>query len=387
MAGADRAEHPVHVVDRWLALLLMSRLLGAAVAICLLAVHRVTAHDDALIALTAAYTATSLAVVYRVAGARRSPLVWIADGGVALAFVWLSEDWRSPLYVFALTALVLPVTTLPFRAGLAWGMLFAAAYGVTGVLTERLGTDALEDTIRLETAATHLMVPVLTALALAYASDLLRRLSVERERAERFAVQAERERIAWDLHDSAKQRVHAAHLILSALPRLIDDGARPLVEQALAELRGAGADMDTSVAQLREPVDALPVDLLLRRRAEELAVAARTRIDVGGSLPELAPTVAAHVYRIVAEALTNAVRHADPSVVTVRMDPRAGSVAVSDDGGGMPERLRPGSHGLRTMRDRADTIGARIELEPGPGGRGTTVRLTLPPAITQGAEP
>ena len=70
-----------------------------------------------------------------------------------------------------------------------------------------------------------------------------------------------RQRIAWELHDSAKQRVHAAHLMLSALDRAVaDPQARGLLDGALAELRNATADMETSVDELRTPLDGRPVD-------------------------------------------------------------------------------------------------------------------------------
>ena len=371
------------LADHWHALLIMTRLLGAAVAVGLLALHRVTDYDGALVALTAAYTAGSLAALRATRGRRGATWVWIADAAAVLVLIWLSRDWRSPFYLLALTALVVPVTTLPFRAAVLWGVAFAASYGAAGVLTERLGTTWFEDTIRLETVATHLMVPVLVALALGYASDLLRRLTAERERAEALAVQSERQRIAWELHDSAKQRVHAAHLVLSGLPPLASGDGRELVDHALGELRAAAADMDTSVGELRTPLEGRPLDELVRRRAAELAPASAARIDVVGSLPALAPATTAHSFRIVAEALTNAVRHAGARVIAVRMDPTELSVTVADDGAGLPRLRRPGSYGLRTMEDRARTIGARLEVGPGHDGRGTVVRLALPNRTTE----
>jgi hypothetical protein len=187
------------MADRWFALLVMTRLLGAGVAIALLAAHRVTAHDELLMALVVFYTGVSLGGLHAAPGLRGSRALWVLDAVAGLALIWWSGDWRSPFYVLALTTLVLPVTTLRFRSGVAWGIAFAASYGAVGVLTERLGTSTFQDTIRLETAATHLMVPVLVSIALAYASDLLARLAAERERAERLAVQAERQRIAWEL--------------------------------------------------------------------------------------------------------------------------------------------------------------------------------------------
>lgn len=357
----------------------MTRLLAAGVAVILLVVHRVTPHDPQLIALTLAYTAGSLGALKLVPRLQLSPAAWLADGAAALALVAASQDWRSPFYILMLTALILPSTGLPFRRALAWGVTFAIAYLGVAVYTE-LDADTLASTIRLETIATHLMVPLVVVLALAYAADVLERLRGERLRSERLAIESERQRIAWELHDSAKQRVHAAHLVLSALQGQVGGAQGELVAQALAELRAAGADMDTSVAELRMPLEGRSVERLLDERAAELAPVSDVKITVRGSVGELPAHIAAHVYRIGAEALTNAVRHGAARKVDVVLA-RNGSTAtieVCDDGRGLPAIRRPGSNGLRSMRARADTIGGALSIGPGAGGRGTRVALTLP---------
>jgi signal transduction histidine kinase len=366
---------------RWFALLTMTRAFGAVLAVILLFAHQVTAHDPLLALVTIAWTPISLYVLRHTQDAAWAPLVWAADTAAALGLVLAGGDWRSPFYVFALTTLVLPATSLPWRQAVVWGLSFSALYGVVALLTEKLPADTLTNTIRLETLATHLFVPVVVTTTLAYSSVLLGRLRAARGESERLALQAERQRIAWELHDSAKQRVHAAHLMLSAL----DGGAsqeanRALLDGALAELRNATADMETSVAELRTPLDGRPVDELLRERAAELAQAGVARIDVAGRLPSLPPLVAAHTYRIAAEALTNAVRHASCSAITVTLAsaPEEITLVISDDGVGMPADPRPGGHGLRSMHGRAETIGARLQIGPGPGGRGTAVALALP---------
>ena len=200
------------------------------------------------------------------------------------------------------------------------GRGFSTAYGVVALLTNQLPDDTLTNTIRLETLATHLFVPVLITATLSYSSLLLERLRTARSQSERLALQAERQRIAWELHDSAKQRVHAAHLMLTALDGAIaDDPSRQLLDGAVGELRAATSDMETSVAELRTPLDGRPVDALLRERAAELSQTGVARIDVTGRLPALPPLVAAHTYRIAAEALTNAVRHADCTAISVTL--------------------------------------------------------------------
>jgi signal transduction histidine kinase len=372
---------------RWLLLLVTTRLLGAAAAIALLAAHRVSEHDGALIALAIGWTAVSLGAFARSERLQRHAAAWAVDGAVALWLVYVSTDWRSPFYVFAVTALILPATELPLRRALAWGVAWTGGYLAVAILTERLGGETFERAVRLEIVATHLMVPLVVVLALAYSSDVLVRLGRERARAERLAIERERQRIAWELHDSAKQRVHAAHLLLTSLDGRLAPADREMVEHALKELRAATGDMDTSVAELRSPLEGRPVDELVRDRAAELERGGHVPIVVRGELPAMAPLVATHAFRIASEALTNAVRHGDARRIEVVMTPDPPSVVVRDDGVGLPERLRPGSHGLPTMRNRAATIGATIRWSAGPGGRGTTVSLDFQPPPREGASP
>jgi signal transduction histidine kinase len=378
----DRSTLQFPAVDearsRWLDLLAMTRALGAAVAVVLLAAHNVSGYDPVLIIATLAWTSVSIGAYARSATLQHAPAAWLVDTAVALLLVYLSTDWRSPFYVFALTTLILPATALPFRAAIGYGLGFTTAYLAVAILTERLGGDTFDRAIRLEIITTHLMVPVIVVLALAYAAEILNRLGEERERSERLAVEAERQRIAWELHDSAKQRVHAAHLVLSALDGRTE--SQEIVEHVLAELRAATADMDTSVAELRAPLEGRPVDLLLRERARELSVASQAKITVHGGLPDLPPLVATHTYRIAAEALTNAVRHSGATRIDVELtaDRTNASIVVRDDGSGLPDADRPGSHGLPSMRNRAGTIGADLDLARGPDGRGTVVTLDVP---------
>ncbi len=362
--------------SQWVTLLVICRLPAGLAAVALLLVHRVTSFDGTLVLGTIAWTALSLAALVRVPRLQASPLAWAVDALVALGLVWLSGDWRSPFYVFLLTTLVLPCTALPARRGLAWGAALTGAYLVVALFT-RLDDRALDRATSVETVATHLLVPLVVTLALTYATEVLARLRTEQRRTERLAVQAERQRIAWELHDSAKQRVHAAHLVLTALEPHLRNGQREILDQALAELRSAAGDMDTSVAELRAPLDGRPVADLLRERARELGPATPATISVRGTLRELPPLVAAHAYRIAAEALTNAVRHAGARTIDVDLD--QDGVVVRDDGAGVPGELRPGASGLRSMLNRAETIGAQLTIAPGPVGRGTQVTLLLPP--------
>jgi signal transduction histidine kinase len=131
------------------------------------------------------------------------------------------------------------------------------------------------------------------------------------------------------------------------------------------------------------------VDDLLRERAAALGRAGGGRIVVSGRLPILPPVVAAQVYRISGEALTNAVRHAGASRVDVilRHDGEDATVRVADDGAGLPDGAERRGTGLRSMQGRAQTIGAALEIGPGEDGRGTCVAVTVPAAAPSTADP
>ena len=101
---------------------------------------------------------------------------------------------------------------------------------------------------------------------------------------------------------------------------------------------------------------------------------------------DLAPDVQAQVFHIVQEALTNARKHSGAARVEIDFSIRDGGldVVVADDGHGMG--LDPGAedrphYGIRTMRERAESVGATVEWVDPPAG-GCRVHLTVPTAVT-----
>lgn len=101
-------------------------------------------------------------------------------------------------------------------------------------------------------------------------------------------------------------------------------------------------------------------------------------VRVEGAPRELSPGVDASAYRIVQEALTNALKHAGPAsaLVTIRYGSEALELEVADDGAG-PSNGDGGGHGLMGMRERAAVFGGTIEAGPGRDG-GYSVRARLP---------
>jgi signal transduction histidine kinase len=333
------------------------------------------------------YGPLSTAILVAWPGLRHRPAAWALDSAGALALVLYSDDWRSPFYLLWLTSLALPAVHLPLRRAVLLAFGSSLAYLVIaiagGPAPGRL------QLISTETLAIHISLPLLLVCSLAYAADSLRRLARERLERERLAIEAERRRIAWELHDSAKQRVHAAHLLVSSLHHRVAPELAGLVGRATVELESASSDMDTSLAELRSPLEGRPLEEALQTRAGELAPGGSPPISVRGTAPVLPPLVAAHVYRIACEAIVNALRHADATTISVQLsgDDRTFAVAIRDDGRGLPIDKRPGATGLQAMENRAATIGADLTLTTPADGPGTLVELLVPVRGSQGGPP
>ncbi|NPV06569.1 MAG: GAF domain-containing protein [Anaerolineae bacterium] len=205
------------------------------------------------------------------------------------------------------------------------------------------------------------------------------------ENAEVSAAAAERSRLARDLHDSVTQTLFSASLIAEVLPRIWKRDAAA-GERRLAQLRqltrGALAEMRTLLLELRPAaLEEAPLEDLLRQLGE--AVAGRAQVPVSVSVEgsgELPAQVRVALYRIAQEALNNVARHSRAGAAQVRLTFRDEIVdlAIADDGVGFDPRAPGGDHlGLRIMRERADGIGAHLDVTSSPG-RGTEVLVRWP---------
>jgi signal transduction histidine kinase len=358
----------------WLAPYAGARLLATFFAAALV----VWGGADAGELLIVAYGVASTAVLVASPHVRSLPLVWWTDAVATLVFVLASGDWRSPFYLMWLSALVLPAVSLRLRHAAVLAVAAPLAFLVVAIIGgPSPGSLEVRST---ETLAIHLALPFLLVSALAYAAMTLRRLAGERLERERLAIESERRRIAWELHDSAKQRLHAAHLMVTSLQGRVPPEVEPIVGRAVVELESASSDMDTSLAELRSPLEGRPLAEALRARAREMAAVGSAQVTVRGDAPPLPPLVGAHVFRIAGEALTNALRHADADTIDVTLEPIASGlrVRVADDGHGLPPQPRPETTGLLAMENRAATIGATLNIEARPTGRGTVVQLDVP---------
>jgi signal transduction histidine kinase len=203
-----------------------------------------------------------------------------------------------------------------------------------------------------------------------------------REQVGRNAVAAERSRLARDLHDSVTQTLFSASLIAEVMPRLWErdqEEGRKRLDELRQLTRGALAEMRTLLLELR-PATLVEVELgeLLRQLAE--ATSGRARVPVGLSVEgkrELPPDVQIAFYRIAQEALNNVAHHsrASHAGIRLRFAPEQIELQITDDGVGFDfQRVTPEHLGLRIMRERADSIGARLRIK---SQRGAGTRVTI----------
>ncbi|MDZ5664135.1 sensor histidine kinase [Nocardioides sp. S-58] len=191
----------------------------------------------------------------------------------------------------------------------------------------------------------------------------------------------DRRRIRRDLHDGLGPALGGVALRLQAAGNAIDDDpdrARELVALARTEIGEALDDVRRLVHDLRPPaLDDLGLEAAVRQQADRVRPEVDVEVEAEGTTG-LPAAVEVAAYRIVAESLTNVVRHAGASRARVRLlaGTSALEVEVADDGRGIGPGVTAGV-GLLSLRERAEELGGRCEVVC-PASGGTTVRAVLP---------
>lgn len=231
---------------------------------------------------------------------------------------------------------------------------------------------------------------------LASAMEGLRAQALERE----AAVSRERDLLARTLHDSLAQTLAFLKIHTRLLRDALAQGDPCASARSLAELEAGVRECDGDVRELlvhwRTRTSAEDIEPALRstlsKFAQQSGIATTLRIS-GHGLP-LAQDLQIQVLHMVQEALSNVRKHAQATRVqlTVRRHPRW-RFTVRDNGRGFDPAAAPGALqvGLGIMRERAQCLGARLQLESAPG-QGTCVCIELPeqtgaPAAAAGAAP
>lgn len=290
---------------------------------------------------------------------------------------------RQPMAVSELADLVADRELTPYAergaAGWAWRQARGALLAVPIVVQEKVYGGLL-----LYYAEPRTFSEEEIELAVAYSDQVALAIGNAqlRQQVQETAMSAERHRLARELHDAVTQTLFSASLIAEAMPLVWEhnpeEGRRGL-EELRRLTRGAAAEMRTMLVELRPAaLTEKPLGELVRHLTEAMAGRARVAMDLSldGDCT-MPPEVQIALYRIVQEALNNVAKHAGASRVSVDLHcrPRHAALEISDDGCGfeladvLPDRL-----GLGIMRERAQGIGAVLDITSQPG-QGTRIAV------------
>ena len=286
---------------------------------------------------------------------------------------WQYPFWLVVVFCAGIACLDLALTLSLVRNGISGAALYlvllffrTTAFLLVGYLVTRVLN--IQRGLRQELAEAN-------ARLVRYSSDL-----------EELATSRERNRLARELHDTLAHALSGLAVQLEAAVTQWDSHpgeARRRVEASLTAARGGLTEARRAIKNLRaSALEERGLQGALQALAETMAGRAGTSLDLVLPPADLAlsPAVEQGIYRITEEALSNAVQHARPSRLLVHLTRSQSGVEllIEDDGRGSPRpaNRQDGHFGLQGMRERADLIGGRLEVEPAPGG-GTRVRLRL----------
>jgi PAS domain S-box-containing protein len=216
------------------------------------------------------------------------------------------------------------------------------------------------------------------------AAETLQRLSRRLVEAE----EAERRRIARELHDRVGQNLSALNInldiALGTLGEQAPQEVRVRLRDSLALVDGTLQTIENVMADLRPPLlDEYGVGAALGWHAEEFVRRTHLRVDLEDRAKErtreLPQEAAVTLFRIAQEALNNAAKHAHAAVIGIVLEVKENRfiLEIRDDGRGFDPAAPTTRLGMRTMRERAEAAGGTLEVASAPG-QGTILRILMP---------
>jgi signal transduction histidine kinase len=297
----------------------------------------------------------AVAIVYRRLG--RFPLwqssIYAAGGLVCLGFGvhdLAIQTGALPATTSQLLPFAVPVLLVPFGATLT--ARFVGSLRAAEALSRDLERRVAEKSAELERSFAH-----------------------TRELERQQILAGERERLMREMHDGLGGQLVTALSLAEA--GAAPDALAGVLRGALDEMRAVIDSLDPHLEDLGQLLGQLRARLgpVLRRNGLRLV----WELDAWQALPPLAPEQSLHLLRILQEAITNALKHANAAEVRISArldaDGRSVRIAVRDDGRG-PDAAGPGGRGIANMRERARRLGGALRVEA--AAPGTRVELALP---------
>ena len=305
-------------------------------------------------------------------------LATVVAGFVLQAVTYGSSDAPTGFFI-----VVVAVYSAVAHARNAWA---AVALTAVGTAAHDLGDPRIRSFGDAVYNSTMLGLVVLVGLAMRARQARTRTLEAEQDARETAAVEEERRRIARELHDIVSHSLGVLVLQAGAAEQVVERDAAQ-ARAILASIRATGQEaigqMGTLLALARgeaeasrEPQPSLADVERLAATMSEAGLAVRVRVE--GERRELPAALELSAFRIVQEALTNALKHAgcDEASVLVRYGRDEVEVAIADDGSGAANG-RGSRRGLAGIGERVSIFGGRFEAGPRPEG-GWAVRAVLP---------
>ncbi|EDY21811.1 integral membrane sensor signal transduction histidine kinase [Chthoniobacter flavus Ellin428] len=328
----------------------------------------------------------------------KQPKSWMmAEAISALALVAVIDiitPWQFSWFIFYAVPVFLVALNFPRRVGITFAIVAAVVGWLANFDTvEHRGAGAYA------WSGVNRMGGLLIAAACGISIQNFREETRRRVEALEHAQELEREilsagereqmRIGQDLHDGVCQTLAALDCAAQCLKMDLETEGSPQVKLAgEIQKRLSAATLEArNLARGIYPVTIQGDGLGLALRELVMMTNTLCQGKIGFESDDefvvKDSEVALHLYRITQEALSNAMRHANATHVSVRLrrDQQHLTISVMDDGCGSAIQARPDGMGWRTMRYRAKLIGAEIKMESKPAG-GTTVRCLLPALTT-----
>ena len=266
-----------------------------------------------------------------------------------------------------------------FWLGMAWGTMVALAY-VLVCSSVGPGLDIPGDLKELVSRLAVIYAVVLCIGLIARFERARRETAVERER----QMQLERVEVSQAIHDTSAQTAYMIGLGIHRARELADESNEELV----AALDETAALSRSAMWELRRPIDSghifegRELGRVLRSHCAsfERITGVPTELSQSGTEPRLTTEVRSRLFSIAHNALTNALLHARPGRVGVRLDFEVGRIrmSVSDDGVGLPDDYADRGRGFQGMRADAAALGGELDVESGEGQDGTTITCVVP---------
>ncbi len=196
------------------------------------------------------------------------------------------------------------------------------------------------------------------------------------------AREEERRRLRRDLHDGLGPQLASQMLTIDAISRLVEReprSAQGLLADLKSQTQAAVKDIRRLIYGLRPPsLDDLGLVAALKEGSANVHGELQVSIETARDLPPLPAAVEVAAYRIVQEAILNAIHHAQASACRVRLDAADSKLfmEIKDNGRGLPENLQAGV-GINSMHERAAELGGRVDIASAADG-GTCVQVWLP---------